>query len=248
MKFLTFTGQSLTTGMPVDVMVRTFEQLAKAKPNAMLDDVPAKVLLYWPGKSGSGHVLVEQAGQPPRRQNMPSNDVVLLPGDSIVRLVPSKGRGCTLSITANGAFQTVDGHDADPVPPLQPQPGDDAVRQAALAWLRTGQVGASSYALCVHLTGAKDPSRGREITEHPWDVADFRRCLQFFEAVPAAREHLDRMREVSPVWHDLVENWERLEQIYHQKQAGISQADQELTDQIAVLTGQPPARSRRSSP
>lgn len=47
--------------------------------------------------------------------------------------------------------------------------------------------------------------------DHPYDPDDLNRCLLFLEAVPEAREHMDKLREISPIWAKLVDRWAEVE-------------------------------------
>ena len=87
---------------------------------------------------------------------------------------------------------------------------EETLRRAAV-WLATGQVGASSRAMCCWLVlGIAPKSR----SDYPLDPADFDRCLQFLGAVPEARQMLTKMREVSKPWSALVDRWDELEQCH----------------------------------
>lgn len=45
---------------------------------------------------------------------------------------------------------------------------------------------------------------------HPLDPADFIRCQKLLEQVPFFHQNLSNMREVSPEWSVLVENWDKI--------------------------------------
>lgn len=42
---------------------------------------------------------------------------------------------------------------------------------------------------------------------HPHDPDDFRRCVLLLEVVPEWKEKLHLLKDASPVWTKLVENW-----------------------------------------
>jgi hypothetical protein len=76
-------------------------------------------------------------------------------------------------------------------------------------WIRHGERGISSETMFEKLTG-------RIIKESAWgplppaDPSDFRRCHLLLEAVPELRAKMDGLREISPVWSRLVDNWDKL--------------------------------------
>lgn len=85
----------------------------------------------------------------------------------------------------------------------------EGLSEALINWLATGQRGTSSNTIVSHLTSYNANSKGFG-HDHPHDPADLIRCRRLLEACPelAARFHL--MRNVSPVWSALVDNWEDL--------------------------------------
>jgi hypothetical protein len=72
-------------------------------------------------------------------------------------------------------------------------------------WFCTGEVGASSKAMAACIGGAEGG------TSHPFDPDDLRRCVLFLQAVPEARQHMPKVRELSAQWAKLVDNWDELE-------------------------------------
>ena len=80
---------------------------------------------------------------------------------------------------------------------------------AFAAWLAAGERGLSSESIVAKLTGHRVGSHNRG--DHPWDAGDFRRCILLLDAVPAAREHLTGMADVSPEWAALTTEWGHLE-------------------------------------
>ena len=75
-----------------------------------------------------------------------------------------------------------------------------------LKWLLTGQVGESSKVMASCFAGIP-----RNTDARPYDPSDFNRCLMFLAAVPQARLHMEKLREISPEWNLLVDNWAKLE-------------------------------------
>lgn len=72
-------------------------------------------------------------------------------------------------------------------------------------WLIEGEVGSSSKAMAGCVVGMDSGN------STPSDPDDLRRCLLFLEAVPEARECMDKVAGLSPRWAALVKNWAALE-------------------------------------
>lgn len=121
-------------------------------------------------------------------------------------------RGLTIQVSASGSYTVVEGADATPAPVIPDEPGQSNLLKQARAWLREGRVGTSSYALCVAITGAKDPLLGEPSNASiPRDPSDFMRCMAFFQAVPDARPLLDKVRTLGPRWTAMAQEWETFE-------------------------------------
>lgn len=80
---------------------------------------------------------------------------------------------------------------------------------AAIMWLASGRRGISSNTIFTHLTGI-DAMEGWS-KSHPYDPADFDRCLNLLDKVPEFRELLPKMRTCSPVWDALIDRWDEIE-------------------------------------
>jgi len=79
------------------------------------------------------------------------------------------------------------------------------MKDKILNWFATGRVGQSSKAMAFCIAGLDGPK------SHPYDPDDLNRCLLFLDAVPEARKHMDKLRELSPTWAKLVERWAEIE-------------------------------------
>lgn len=90
-------------------------------------------------------------------------------------------------------------------------------------WLATGNRGISSEMIATHLTGVPIlPNRwSKRYDNHPHDPSDFRRCEILLRAVPEAREHLNAVGEISPIWRSLVEHWDELVALCEEDVPGI---------------------------
>lgn len=89
----------------------------------------------------------------------------------------------------------------------------DSLKESIQRWFIQGQVGVSSRAMASAIIDV--PLTGNDKHHnHPHDPDDLNRCLLFLEAVPEAREHLDKVRKLSPEWDRLIENWEKIEKTF----------------------------------
>lgn len=52
----------------------------------------------------------------------------------------------------------------------------------------------------------------------PSDPADFRRCYKLLQAVPQWKARLNELKTISPVWEKLVDNWDKLTEMYEQNE------------------------------
>lgn len=83
------------------------------------------------------------------------------------------------------------------------------VPNALLAWLMNGETGTSSLTMAGRFIGFPLKREG-----HPWDPADFRRCLLLLKAVPAVRSVLPGLAATSPGWKALAGAWDELEALF----------------------------------
>lgn len=109
--------------------------------------------------------------------------------------------------------------------------GDDhrnTLTQPILTWLAQGETGVSSKTMAFAVLGIE--KRDAFGSSHPYDPADLRRCVKLLEAVPAMRQHMDKVAALSPAWARLVSNWAALESL--------------LKREIAADTGKAPRTYR----
>lgn len=77
-------------------------------------------------------------------------------------------------------------------------------------WLGAGEWGTSSMAMFRHLSGyefASSELNPSDLATAPRDADDLRRCLAMLDAVPSLKGQVERMRELSPVWAGIVDQW-----------------------------------------
>jgi hypothetical protein len=87
-------------------------------------------------------------------------------------------------------------------------------------WLASGERGLSSETIVSRLTGAPVGRPSKFGPVEPRDPADFRRCERLLREVPLARFTFERMRDVSPVWSWLVDEWDDLVALLEEEAPG----------------------------
>ncbi len=114
----------------------------------------------------------------------------------------------------------------------QPMPHEGMSNtERAKFWWDFGERGSSSETMYHRMMGIT--RRGKET--HPLDPDDFRRCYLFLKFIPEWRKNLVIMKDVSPQWANLVDNWDRLtemleEQIKTGKTNGMYEFMQKLIE------------------
>ena len=83
------------------------------------------------------------------------------------------------------------------------------MRDKILTWFVNGATGASSKAMAGCIAGIEHDNMSYSL-----DPGDFNRCLLFLAAVPEAREHLNEVATISPVWGRLVARWDEIEKTF----------------------------------
>ena len=90
------------------------------------------------------------------------------------------------------------------------------VVQNANWWAENGEHGMSSKTMFNHLSSGLHISRIKnDYPTTPSDPDDFRRCYLLLKAVPQWKEksELERLKTLSKVWANLVDNWDKLEEM-----------------------------------
>lgn len=86
---------------------------------------------------------------------------------------------------------------------------NEEISKKAFQWISTGHVGQSSKTMWSCLMGV-----GHFGIHHPYDPDDFSRCHNLLEAVPEWRKELHKLKDLSPAWSALVDNWDKLTEMY----------------------------------
>jgi hypothetical protein len=107
------------------------------------------------------------------------------------------------------------------------------------AWLASDDTGMSSKWMARQLFDAA-PDHGYA---HPHDADDFARCMTFVAAVPESKAMLDRVASTSPVWAEIVAQWDTLCNLMQTSSAEVTRLVQQMetehqeataTDQASV--------------
>lgn len=86
-----------------------------------------------------------------------------------------------------------------------------SVEEKARWWMANGERGMSSETMWNCFM-----SKGNFPIKHPWDSDDFSRCHKLLQAVPEFKKSMDQLRPLSDVWNRLVDNWDKLTEMYEQ--------------------------------
>jgi len=97
-----------------------------------------------------------------------------------------------------------------------PEAENKTIEQNAMWWLANGEHGISSKTIFKYL--GKKFGMQIQYEGHPKDPDDFKRCYKLLQAVPQWKDELHKMKEVSPAWANLVDNWDRITQMYEQNE------------------------------
>ena len=82
------------------------------------------------------------------------------------------------------------------------------ITDGMIQWLANGRRGVSSETIFTHLTGVD--ARGSYPLDYPHDPSDLMRCERLLRQCPELRAKMHRMGELSPVWQQLVAEWDSL--------------------------------------
>jgi len=84
-----------------------------------------------------------------------------------------------------------------------------AIKSKTLAWLVSDDTGVSSLTLCACFLGVTR----KDYKSHPGDPSDFGRCKRFLATLDPDDKKcaLQKVKELSPEWEALAENWDYLE-------------------------------------
>ena len=90
----------------------------------------------------------------------------------------------------------------------------------AVTWLESGETGLSSLTLCSFIypkLNILHKKLDNIDINFPHDLDDFKRCMNFFNAVPEARKEIAKLNDAGNVWKNLVDKWSFMEENYSLK-------------------------------
>lgn len=109
-----------------------------------------------------------------------------------------------------------------------------SVMERAMWWLANGDKGMSSTTMWNCFMEISNFQ-----ISHPHDPDDFSRCYKLLETIPEWKKELHKLKSLSRVWNNLVENWDKLTEMYEEncrtdwtnyKQIGMYKFMQTLTN------------------
>lgn len=84
---------------------------------------------------------------------------------------------------------------------------DKSVQEKMMFWLAQGERGISSEVMFQKLSGQ---DLGQPHPSPPRDPDDFRRCYLLLKTIPEWKTELHKLKNLSAVWTNLVNNWDML--------------------------------------
>lgn len=95
---------------------------------------------------------------------------------------------------------------------LPPEISNLQLYERAQFWYTKCERGTSSENIFFRMTGRKT-----EDVAHPHDLSDFRRCYLLLKVIPEYRTRISEMKDVSPIWSALVDNWDKLTELFEEQ-------------------------------
>lgn len=83
--------------------------------------------------------------------------------------------------------------------------------EKAMFWIANGEQGLSSKTMWNCLMGNKNFQ-----VNYPHDPDDFKRCYKLLQTVPEWKNELHKLKPLSIQWNNLVDNWDKLTEMYEQ--------------------------------
>lgn len=84
-------------------------------------------------------------------------------------------------------------------------------------WIEHGEQGTSSKTIFMILSGINPRFGGNFRCDHPHDPDDFRRCYLLLKTIPEWKLRLFELKEISLVWSNLVDNWDKLTEMLEEQ-------------------------------
>lgn len=93
-------------------------------------------------------------------------------------------------------------------------------------WLQSDDTGLSSG----YMAYVYNPAKAYKFKEnnHPYDSDDLSRCIKFVAAVPDAVNKFNDIAKTSPVWEQIISNWDKLQTLTKTEQTSMLRSFYEL--------------------
>lgn len=102
---------------------------------------------------------------------------------------------------------------------VEPQPDMSQSEYDRIGWwIENGQKGTSSKTMLFICYGKRLTSE----LSHPLDPSDFMRCHKLVQTVPEIKHRFYLLKEHSPVWSNLVDNWDELTELLNEQLTGAN--------------------------
>lgn len=191
MNLITIKNSKITHGIEMDVFSKTMKKISSIKgPGYQLDTSLGMVLAdKYRSLSAEGSLEIIKINE--------YSALILIEKNSIASIVLENGEDHHFFNNPLSDKMTISRN----------KPSVIVVDSPVLKWLAHGEVGASSKAMCRYIFDMPDLCAHGY---HPVDPADLFRCRKFYEMTECKKSDLDKMREVSPVWNALIDNWDLL--------------------------------------
>lgn len=210
-----------SSGLPISVMSSFYKALGKTKEFQTLESVSSYQVVYLAEGSFVKSPSHADIFPLPFVTSIKKEQLALVPNNTPFELI--HGKDVFYGQIHYGKLVIADSYQL--LKQLCVEPNLDKYSEdekLAFKWLESGRTGLSSLTMCKHMfpnvkhhyldkLNQNDPS-------YPRDSDDLSRCLFFLESVPAAQNKLDSMKEVSSKWSNLINHWDTLVQLYHNKQ------------------------------
>ena len=211
-------GSPIEHALPVDEFLRVCTAVQKHHKflpagSAMLSFKPGS---WW---LASSHEPGRVIGVSPKKDG---DAAFFILGGETIELQNEAGNRLRLALSGNGtvlqALAPGETHTTEVA-------SDDPLKERLMRWLRDGEVGLSSSAICYTTMCDRYPDlrslmKPPRAGDYPRDSCDFRRRELFLAAVPEAREQLHRMSAVSQQWASLVPAWDEIRELCAQEAGG----------------------------
>lgn len=135
--------------------------------------------------------------------------IKLVPDGSVMGIDLARKAGVTMTFGPKDEINALSEAFADKARArVASMPGVEVLSPCAQEWLANGERGVSSNTMLTVLTGFDALEGSRE--SHPYDLSDFRRCRLLLDRCPELAANLQKMKDVSPEWAELVKSWPEL--------------------------------------